>query len=113
MKELQEAISGLFDADTLDDDGFSTYCADAGAQFGKPWEVYEEKKWVKPWTNIDSDNYSEVRDEDKIVPVLNTENKLQFTLTQRITECVCRLLMPAYDRRVEVEDLNRNFWVIA
>lgn len=67
-------------------------------------------KWVRAWENIDGDNYSEVRDDDKIESVLTSEKHLQFT--RNILEKYIRLIMPKYTRRVEIEDLNRNFWVI-
>ena len=43
---------------------------------------------------------------------------MQYTHTQdqidgKETNKYLRLLMPKYLRRVEVEDLNRNFWVIS
>lgn len=91
--------------------------ADAGLSF-------EGTPWVKPNYNIDNETYDEVRGNDKIEPVLNNFKQLQFThsqLDQKTGEKVIddgvlnkylRLLMPKYVRRVEVEDLNRNFWVL-
>lgn len=78
--------------------------ADAGNSF-------EESPWVKPNTNIDEKTYDEVRGADKITSVLKNESQLQFT-HQGNTNSWIRLLMPKYIRTVEVEDLNRNFWVI-
>ena len=66
--------------------------------------------WVRPWRNIDGDSYSEVRNNDKIKRVLNDEKFLQFT--HKLFKKYIRLLMPEYERTVEVEDLDRNFWVI-
>lgn len=69
--------------------------------------------WVIPWYNFDAETYSYVRGEDKKVSALTDSNKLDFTREQ--SEQLCRwirLLMPRYKRKVEVEDLNRNFWVI-
>lgn len=69
--------------------------------------------WVIPWYNFDAETYSYVRGEDKRVSALTDSNKLDFTREQ--SEQLCRwirLLMPRYKRKVEVEDLNRNFWVI-
>lgn len=75
--------------------------------------------WVKPNYNIDNDIYDDVRGDDKIESVLNNQRNMQFTRTQDQSQIVSetinkyiRLLMPQYTRRVEVEDLNRNFWVI-
>ena len=66
--------------------------------------------WVIPWTNTDGDTYTEVRNHDKIRRVLNDDKFLQFT--HKLFDKYIRLLMPEYERTVEVEDLNRNFWVI-
>ena len=82
--------------------------ANAGKSFnGTPW--------VHKNTNIEGESYDDVRGNDKIESVLNKRNRLQFTHHQTdddITNKYIRLLMPKYVRRVEVEDLNRNFWVI-
>jgi len=40
---------------------------------------------------------------------LNNKEHLQFT---HLFNKYLRLLMPEYEREVEAEDLNRNFWVI-
>lgn len=70
---------------------------------------FNNGQWVIPWINMDENNYSEVRNNDKIVRVLNNKERLQFT---HLFNKFLRLLMPEYERVVEVEDLNRNFWVI-
>ena len=85
--------------------------------------------WVKPQYNINGVTYSIVRGIDKIISVLGNDTQLQFTrgkIAKKIIENPdgtteeieiengwIRLLMPKYLRYVEVEDLNRNFWVIA
>lgn len=87
---------------------------DAGNAFGNA------AKWVKPWYNSDANSngelmsYSAVRGSDKAIPALVAETNLQVTReqTEEIVEQI-RLLMPKNTRRVEIEDLNRNFWVIA
>lgn len=92
-----ENVSGPISADDIRD-------ADAGNSFnGAPW--------VKPEKNIDNEKYQEVRGADRIKSVLNNEDQLQFT--RRKSSKWIRLLMPKYLRKVEVEDLNRNFWVIS
>lgn len=78
--------------------------------------------WVKPWYNTDpveSDlsaqkSYSTVRGDDKNNAALTSQENLQFTReqAQAFVEQI-RLLMPKNSRRVQIEDLNRNFWVIA
>lgn len=66
--------------------------------------------YVKPWFNIDRQTYSQVRGSDAITEVLKDGSNLQFT--HKNTSDWIRLLMPEYKRTVEVEDLDRNFWVI-
>lgn len=79
--------------------------------------------WVAPNKNTDDKTYDEVRGIDKITSVLNDDSNLQFTREFLIGENDdaqfntamarwTRLIMPEYLRSVEVEDLNRNFWVI-
>lgn len=68
--------------------------------------------WVIPWYNINGKSYSQVRGADKIIAVLANEKRLQFTQDNEDKKWI-RLLMPKNTRRVEIEDLNRNFWVIA
>ena len=69
--------------------------------------------WVKPIKNVDNQTYENVRDRDKVNSVLKNSNNLQFTRTQNNeVNKFLRLIMPKYTRRVEIEDLNRNFWVI-
>lgn len=71
---------------------------------------FEENPWVIPNINIDNKQYPEVRKNDKIERILNDDKFLQFT--HSTFKKYIRLLMPEYQRVVEVEDLNRNFWVI-
>lgn len=66
--------------------------------------------WVIPYTNIDGKNYDQVRSNDKIERILSDDDFLQFT--QRNFKKYIRLLMPEYERTVQIEDLDRNFWVI-
>jgi len=51
---------------------------------------------------------------DEFCVPINNEHKLQFTRIKdkSHTEWI-RLLMPQNNRRVEIIDLNRNFWVIS
>ena len=89
--------------------------ADAGYSF--------EQDWVLPTYNIDvsdhdgtlrGDSYEEVRGADAIKSVLKNSNEMQFTRKKEFGQIGwLRLIMPKYLRKVEVEDLNRNFWVIA
>lgn len=68
--------------------------------------------WVIPWYNINGKSYSTVRGTDKDIKALTNSLNLQFTQDDVDQEWI-RLLMPENKRNVEVEDLNRNFWVIA
>ena len=82
--------------------------ADAGNSFTNDGK----KSWVVPNYNVDGDTYDKVRGIDKILQALTNNKEMQFTRTQNSVSKYIRLLMPKYLRRVEVEDLNRNFWVI-
>lgn len=100
--------------------------ADAG------WDYKDGKytEWVKPFNNIDYDGtapdfyrgtYSYVRGDDAIQSVLSDISESQFTRDPQNAPGISdgesnrwiRLIMPKYTRNVEVEDLNRNFWVIS
>lgn len=80
------------------------------ANAGYSFDNTKEERWVVPWHNINNDTYAEVRNNDKIVRILNDDKYLQFT--HNLFTKYIRLLMPEYKRVVEVEDLDRNFWVI-
>lgn len=80
--------------------------ADAGNKF------VEDGIYVVPFSNIDSQTYTEVRGNDGVESVLTSQRNLQFTRIQSDEARFLRLIMPKYTRRVEIEDLNRNFWVI-
>lgn len=94
--------------------------ANAGYRFSFVNNNADDTNWVKPWMNIDKAKYQDVRAGDEIVKgVLNNKNELQFTHTQSQVDGNdtkfanwIRLLMPKYGRHVEIEDLDRNFWVI-
>lgn len=107
----------------------SAYNYDVEPNNGK---IDANKTWVRPWFNIDGDTYKTVRKGDKILRVLNSKKNLQFTRykeneqdyieeklktsnkkNEEILSKYLRLIMPMYERIVEVEDLDRNFWVIA
>lgn len=99
------------DPDDKQRDIGDTINSDAGFDFSK-------EPYVKPDLNIDNQTYESVRGDDKIESVLKNKKQMQYTHTQNKadginTEKYIRLLMPKYLRRVEIEDLNRNFWVIA
>ena len=64
---------------------------------------------VNPEDNETPESYIDVR-QDEINSVLTNGKKIDFT--NKFGNYL-RLLMPQYARRVEIEDLNRNFWVIS
>lgn len=66
--------------------------------------------WVKPYRNIDGASYNTVRGTDRIIKDLTDEEKVDATHSKG-AEWI-RLLMPKNSRRIKIEDLNRNFWVI-
>lgn len=79
---------------------------------------FSSEPYVEPDQNIDTETYENVRGDDRIESVLKNKKQMQYTHTQdqidgKETNKYLRLLMPKYLRRVEVEDLNRNFWVIS
>ena len=85
-------------------DEFKFGINDAGNKFsGQPY--------VSPDTNDDGDTYEGVRGDDLSVSAAKNEGNLQYT-KEKAEDDYLRLLMPKYTRRCEVEDLNRNFWVI-
>ena len=81
--------------------------ADAGYSF-------ESEPFVKAWKNIDNETYAEVRTtKDMVMSVIKSDRNLQFTRSiSSAARPLIRLIMPKYTRRVEIEDLNRDFWVI-
>lgn len=94
-----ESIPGIA-AVTYED----VYNADAGATFDPL------TKFVIPWKNIDDKDYKTVRSGDEIKAVIASDDNLQFT--HKGDKNWIRLIMPEYERFVEIEDLDRNFWVI-
>ena len=85
---------------------------------------FNDGPWVRPQYNVDGEIFSMVRGDDKSEYALNNEKETQFTRkmtdeekkdigTSSVAANWIRLIMPKYLRYVEVEDLNRNFWVIS
>ena len=80
---------------------------------GDAGRSFTEKPWVRPNYNIDAETYDAVRGLDEMLEALKSNKEMQFTNSNDSSlSNYLRLLMPKYLRRVEVEDLNRNFWVI-
>ena len=71
-------------------------------------------QYVSPNPNLNSEKYEDNRT-DEIESVLQNSEHLDYTIgevNEKLKKYITRLIMPQYQRRVEVEDLNRNFWVI-
>ncbi|MGN1363402.1 MAG: hypothetical protein ACI4VU_06845 [Methanobrevibacter sp.] len=110
VQDFYNALKGIIPADW---DNTDTEGHDAGYSFTK-------NPYVNPNVNKKEENYNDVRGNDKIVAVLKNKEHLDYTIgndeikqiADDIKEYMTRLLMPQYQRRVEVEDLNRDFWVI-
>lgn len=85
--------------------------ANAGYNFDDNGQLIEDQQndYVNPEVNEDNVEYINAR-KDEIKSVLKSPTNLDYTNS---VNKYLRLLMPRYKRRVEVEDLNRNFWVIS
>lgn len=113
MKDFRNKIKDLSEGRIdLGDYGEVQIKADAANSF-------TETPYVMPDPNILGEFYEDAR-KDCIKEVLENSEKLSYTigtdeegLAKEINSLLARLLMPQYSRRVEVEDLNRNFWVIS
>ena len=88
----------------------------------------KDSLWVIPWYNIDGKTYRLIRGNDINLSAIclgkaddrevKNQGKYYLDFTRKYSNNTednkwIRLLMPQYKRRIEVEDLNRNFWVIA
>ena len=125
IKNLEEVDNQLLlpiDNDTHDITVGTLKESDAG--YNLPDSRPAGDQWVKPWWNIDNENYDDVRKCDEVYNILKNQNKLQYTRKpynptvggeeeEEAFKNWIRLLIPQYGRRVEIEDLDRNFWVIA
>lgn len=95
----------------------------AGENFSDDNELIEENEYVNPWFSpfVAFTSYGSVRKKDLVEQDALNPDRVQFTQSAKPTlEGVegtiyswLRLLMPQYTRRVLVEDLDRNFWVIS
>lgn len=84
-------------------------------------ELDGKAQYVSPDPNFNAEFYAGNRT-DEIEEVLQNEKNLDYTigktrekydeLSEKLRKYITRLIMPQYARRVEVEDLDRNFWVI-
>lgn len=113
-ESVQEVIDyfenqlNLSDGDQIDSSNYTLgdlKNADAGLSFSNT-------PWVHPNINNDGEDYDTIRGLDAVLSVLTNDNYLQFTREQNPDNWL-RLIMPMNSHHVEIEDLNRNFWVIA
>lgn len=85
--------------------------ADAGASFNREDGI----PWVIPFHNNNGDIYTSVRT-DEILSALEYTDYLKQTydeIKNDINKNYVNLLTDLYQRQVEVEDLDRDFWVIS
>lgn len=113
LNSLIKYIIGSFDPDYIDDS--IEIVVDENNKFkignikkANAANSFEaDGEWVHSWINGQGQSYSQVRGNDKNISALTNKKYLQET-----NNVFVKLLMPQYERNVEIEDLNRNFWVI-
>lgn len=71
-----------------------------------------------PFTNLLKQNYKqarrdEIKQNDIFMDYTNRMESVDEEGKVKIVKEIINLIMPAYKRRVEVEDLDKNFWVIS
>ena len=71
-----------------------------------------------PFTNLLKQNYKqarrdEIKQNDIFMDYTNRMESVDEEGKVKIVKEIMNLIMPAYKRRVEVEDLDKNFWVIS
>lgn len=71
-----------------------------------------------PFTNLLKQNYKqarrdEIKQNDIFMDYTNRIESVDDEEKVKIVKEIMNLIMPAYKRRVEVEDLDKNFWVIS
>lgn len=124
IKDLKEKLEETFpelDVTENNKEGFdNTYGNghNAGYHFDDAtYTLNSSSNFVNPDKNKNEEVYLQSRT-DEALKVLKSDDNLDFTIgdyesiSADIKVYMTRLLMPQYERRVEVEDLNRNFWVI-
>lgn len=108
MKQIKTDDNDFFSIEDVDFGDFSLETGgDAGNSFERSPHVLPDQE------NEDQVfEYEDLRGNDIDQHIINSKRELQFTSKTGINNSL-RLIMPKYLRTVEVEDLNRNFWVIA
>ena len=109
-EELQNIIKLIekLNPEIISPDGTEIYISEEDIQSANAAKSFINAPWTAPQKNFDGIAYEEIRKNDYVVNSLRRDNKLQKT---SISSWL-KLLMPQYGRRVEIEDLDRNFWVI-
>ena len=82
----------------------------------------EDEEWVRSWYNPSGQTYQQVRGNDLNLAAITDKKNLQVTngtidyenddIEEILNTTGIKLIMPMYQREVQIEDLNRNFWVI-
>lgn len=122
-----QEVENLLNMDNYPDENNLEDRRDAGNAFKNNSST---NPYVKPNQNWIKEKYLEAR-ADEIEDVLQDDSHLDFTivntdknedgekdyldvdkLSDDLKKIITRLLMPQFKRGVEVEDLDRNFWVI-
>lgn len=110
-------------AEAIKDDPSKRYNKETQWWGSRQWNAgYDfESLYVKPDPNIINEKYLTNRN-DELIEILQDDSHMDFTLDRKIyndlsenkylERVLTLLLMPQYERRVETEDLNRDFWVI-
>lgn len=112
LQQLYERYKELVSKDNVEEGkfGIDMSIRDGG---DSGYHFLEGEPYVVPDKNADNKTYEEIRGDDKIDKVLQNQDNLQFTREKPSEKkSYVRLIMPKYSRRVEIEDLDRNFWVI-
>ena len=94
---------------------FKTFTKELAIYFSKYGNAaYDSKNpYVNPPQNMKGETYKDTRGEDLIPQAADINNKEIQQTNNSEEDFWINLLMPKYLREVEVEDLNRNFWVIS
>lgn len=106
------ARSGIFLDEASDNDVIIGGISYGDVKYGDAGVHFDQiEECVRAWRNASNQTYAVVRGNDLIEPVIKYSNNLNYT--NNSLAIALRLLMPKYVRYLEVEDLNRNFWVIS
>ena len=106
------ARSGIFLDEASDNDVIIGGISYGDVKYGDAGVHFDQiEECVKAWRNASNQTYAVVRGNDLIESVIKYSNNLNYT--NNSLAIALRLLMPKYVRYLEVEDLNRNFWVIS